>query len=233
MTIHFLNTLSGKKELFSTKEKGKIKMYCCGVTPYSNTHIGHTRTFFSYDLLYRTLKDYGYEVDWARNITDVDDKIIQKAKFENKSCTEIVEAYVNEQNEMLKLFSLERPAYEPKVTEHISQIIDFVSLLIDKGVAYESQSGVYFRVRMFPNYGKLSGNKIEQLKSGARIEVDESKEDPLDFALWKFAKEDEIRWPSPWGEGRPGWHIECSAMIRSLFGDEIDIHMGGRDLIFP
>ncbi|BBH54565.1 cysteine--tRNA ligase [Fluviispira sanaruensis] len=233
MAIQFFNTLSGKKEPFKSLQNGKVTMYCCGVTPYGNTHIGHSRTFFSYDLLYRTLKDHGNEVHWARNITDVDDKIINKANSENISCSQLVSRYVSEQNEMLELFNLLRPQHEPKVTETIPQIITLIEKLIEKQFAYVSQSGVYYRVRKFEEYGKLSKNKINDLKAGARIEVDEAKEDALDFALWKFAKAGEIYWPSPWGDGRPGWHVECSAMIHSLFGDSIDIHMGGRDLIFP
>ncbi len=231
--IHFLNTLTGKKEPFKPLTENKVKMYCCGVTPYSNTHVGHSRTFFSYDLLYRTLKDQGFDVVWARNITDVDDKIITKAREEGISCESLVARYVHEQEEMLSAFNLNKPQFEPKVTENIDRIIVIISTLIEKNFAYVSGSGVYFRVRKYKNYGKLSKNKIDELKNGARIEVDETKEDALDFALWKFAKPDEISWSSPWGSGRPGWHIECSAMIQHTLGDTIDIHMGGRDLIFP
>ncbi|MES2613818.1 MAG: cysteine--tRNA ligase [Bdellovibrionota bacterium] len=233
MSIHLFNTLSAKKELLTPLSGKEIKMYCCGVTPYGSTHIGHSRTFFSYDLLYRTLKDQNYDVRWARNITDVDDKIINKANEEKTTCANIISRYVNEQNEMLDIFSLCRPQHEPMVTENILQIIQIIQKLIEKNYAYISNSGVYFRVRKFSEYGKLSKNKIDDLKTGARIEVDESKEDALDFALWKFAKPEEIFWSSPWGDGRPGWHVECSAMIHSIFGDSIDIHMGGRDLIFP
>jgi cysteinyl-tRNA synthetase len=232
MALILHNTLSGRKEPFRPQSQ-TVKMYCCGVTPYSNTHIGHSRTFFSYDLLYRTLVDQNYDVQWARNITDVDDKIIKKANEEGVSCSDIVNRYVGEQDEMLRHFKLNRPQHEPKVTENIPQIIAMIQKLIDQGFAYASSSGVYYRVRKFSEYGKLSKNNIDDLQKGVRIEVDESKEDPLDFALWKFAKPGEIKWSSPWGEGRPGWHIECSAMIHALFGDSIDIHMGGRDLIFP
>ncbi len=232
MALQLHNTLSGRKEPFQPQSK-TVKMYCCGVTPYSNTHIGHSRTFFSYDLLYRTLVDQNYDVKWARNITDVDDKIIKKANDEGVTCEEIVDRYVGEQDEMLRHFNLHRPQHEPKVTENIPQIIDMIQKLVDRGFAYASTSGVYYRVRKFSGYGKLSKNNIDDLQKGVRIEVDESKEDALDFALWKFAKPGEIKWASPWGEGRPGWHIECSAMIHALFGESIDIHMGGRDLIFP
>lgn len=233
MAISLFNTLSGKKETLKPLQAGKIKMYCCGVTPYGNTHIGHSRTFFSYDLLYRTLADNQLDIDWARNVTDVDDKIIKKANDEGVSCAEIVDRYVSEQDEMLGHFQLFRPQHEPKVTEHIPQINELIQKLIDNGLAYANNTGVYYRVRKFTEYGKLSKNKIDDLRQGVRIEVDENKEDPLDFALWKLAKPGEIKWLSPWGEGRPGWHVECSAMIHSLYGDSIDIHMGGRDLIFP
>jgi cysteinyl-tRNA synthetase len=232
MALHLHNTLTGRKEPFRPNSP-QVKMYCCGVTPYSNTHIGHSRTFFSYDLLYRTLVDQNYDVQWARNITDVDDKIIKKANDEGVSCEAIVNRYVGEQDEMLKHFHLHRPQHEPKVTENIQNIIDMIQTLISREYAYASSSGVYYRVRKFSGYGKLSKNNIDDLQKGVRIEVDESKEDPLDFALWKFAKPGEIKWQSPWGDGRPGWHIECSAMIHALFGESIDIHMGGRDLIFP
>jgi cysteinyl-tRNA synthetase len=232
MALHLHNTLTGRKEVFNPQSP-RVKMYCCGVTPYSNTHIGHSRTFFSYDLLYRTLVDQNYDVLWARNITDVDDKIIKKANDEGVSCETIVNRYVGEQDEMLRHFNLHRPQHEPKVTENIPQIINMIETLIARGFAYTSSSGVYYRVRKFAGYGKLSKNNIDELQKGVRIEVDESKEDALDFALWKFAKPGEIKWQSPWGDGRPGWHIECSAMIHALFGDSIDIHMGGRDLIFP
>jgi len=231
--LKLFNTLSQQKETFNSIYPQKVKMYCCGITPYSHIHLGHMRTFFSYDLLYRTLIDQGYDIEWARNITDVDDKIIIKANNENKTCDEITEQYISDQTQHLKTFSLHSPMFEPRVTENIPQIIEMIQKLIDKDFAYVSLSGVYFRVRHFSQYGKLSKNKIDELKQGARIEVDESKEDPLDFALWKFAKQDEISWQTPWGDGRPGWHIECSAMINSLFGESIDIHMGGRDLIFP
>lgn len=231
--VQLFDTLTGKKEILVPLNDKKINMYCCGVTPYSNTHIGHSRTFFSYDLLYRVLIDQGYQVDWARNITDVDDKIIKKANAEGVTCADIVSRYVTEQDSMLEVFHLHRPKHEPKVTETIPEILELIKKLLLDDYAYVSQSGVYFRVRKFSEYGKLSKNKIDDLKKGARIEVDEAKEDPLDFALWKFAKPDEIFWDSPWGAGRPGWHIECSAMIHSIFGDSIDIHMGGRDLIFP
>jgi len=233
MSIQLLNTLSKKKETLQPLNDNTVSMYCCGVTPYSNTHIGHTRTFFSYDLLHRTLVDNGYVVHWARNITDVDDKIINRANAEHISCEELVSRYVIEQNETLEKFHLQRPEFEPKVTENILQIINLIEILIQKNDAYTTNSGVYFRVRNFKDYGKLSKNKIDALKQGARIEVDETKEDALDFALWKLTKPGEIFWDSPWGAGRPGWHVECSAMIHSLFGDSIDIHMGGRDLIFP
>ncbi len=233
MSISFFNTISGKKEEFKPLNDGKVTMYCCGITPSNSVHIGHSRTFFTYDLLYRTLKDHDYDIQWARNVTDVDDKIIAKANSEGVSCETIVNRYVAEQDSMLQEFHLLKPQHEPKVTEHIAHVIDHIKKLIANEMAYASSTGVYFRVRKYEQYGKLSKNRIDELRIGVRIDVDDSKEDPLDFALWKFAKPGEIKWTSPWGEGRPGWHIECSAMVHALFGDTIDIHMGGRDLIFP
>lgn len=233
--IRLFDTLTKSSRTLGTIVPGEVKMYCCGITPYSNTHLGHTRTFFSYDLLYRVLSDAGYTVQWARNITDVEDKIIKKAVAEKVPAQEIVTRYVSEQTEVFNEFRLKVPD-EPRVTETIPEIIDMIGALIEKGCAYVSHSGVYFRVSRFPDYGKLSRNRVSELRKGARIEVDESKEDAVDFVLWKFAKPDEpndVIWPSPWGPGRPGWHIECSAMIKKKFGDSIDIHMGGRDLIFP
>jgi cysteinyl-tRNA synthetase len=235
MSLRLHDTLTKETKPFIPMNPGQVMMYCCGITPYSNTHIGHTRTFFSYDLLYRTLVDAGFKVQWARNITDVDDKIIVKAQAEGISTQALVNRFVSEQTEVFKQFNLNFPD-EPRVTESIPEIIQMIETLVSKEFAYASASGVYFRVSRFTEYGKLSKNKVAELRKGARIEVDESKEDPVDFALWKFAKPGEpedVIWPSPWGAGRPGWHIECSAMIAKRFGDAIDIHMGGRDLIFP
>jgi cysteinyl-tRNA synthetase len=235
MIVRLFDTLSKEVTTLQTLEPGRVKMYCCGITPYSNTHIGHTRTFFSYDLLYRVLVDAGYHVDWARNITDVEDKIIAKALAEGVTPGDIVRRYVTEQTEVFDKFRLKVPD-EPRVTETIPEILEMIGTLIKKDHAYVSSSGVYFRVHRFGDYGKLSRNKVAELRKGARVEVDESKEDAVDFVLWKFAKPGEpaeVIWPSPWGAGRPGWHIECSAMIHKKFGDTIDIHMGGRDLIFP
>ena len=229
--LHLYDTLAQTKKLFQPLGE-EVKMYCCGVTPYSHTHIGHARTFFAYDLLWRALKDHDYAITAARNITDIDDKIINRANLEGVSCCDIVNRFVSEQNEFLEKFDLLKPDKEPKVTESMNDIVSFIAELEKKGKAYVTQSGVYFRVRNFKDYGKLSKNDLEKLRHGVRIAEDESKEDSADFALWKFAKE-EPHWPSPWGPGRPGWHIECSAMIFKMFGEQIDIHMGGRDLIFP
>ncbi len=233
MKLYLHNTMSGNKEEFVPLHPGKVKMYCCGVTPYDHVHIGHARTFASYDLLFRTLQDHGFDIDWARNITDIDDKIITKSNNEGIHFLDLVKRYVDEQDNMLHALCVHDPKHKPRATEHIPQIIDIISRLIEKGLAYANPSGAYYRVRKFAQYGKLSKNKIEDLQKGARVEIDENKEDPLDFALWKVAKPGEPCWPSPWGDGRPGWHIECSAMIHSLFGETIDIHMGGRDLRFP
>ena len=232
--LFLTDSLTAEKKKFQTLSgSNKVTMYCCGVTPYSHTHIGHARTFFSYDILFRTLRDLSYDINWARNITDIDDKIIQKAQEEKTTCKDIVSKFVGEQEQMLQRFSLERPQHEPKVTESIGDIISLIQTLESSDFAYTSATGVYFRVRKFSEYGKLSKNKLDDLRSGVRISIDDSKEDNLDFALWKFAKPGEESWPSPWGEGRPGWHVECSAMIHRIFGNSIDIHMGGRDLIFP
>jgi cysteinyl-tRNA synthetase len=235
MAVSLYDTLTQQKQPLRPKNENAVNMYCCGITPYSNTHIGHTRTFFSYDLLFRVLNDAGYTVRWARNITDVDDKIIAKAVSEGVSTRTIVDRFVSEQTEVLDKFNLNKPL-EPRVTETIPAIIHLIARLVEKNAAYTTPSGVYFRVQQFPEYGKLSKNKVEELRKGARIEVDENKADPVDFALWKFAKDGEpedVVWDSPWGRGRPGWHIECSAMVEECFGPSIDIHMGGRDLIFP
>lgn len=235
MKLSLYDTLKQKKLPLQTQIESVVNMYCCGITPYNNTHIGHTRTFFSYDLLFRVLRDAGYTVNWARNITDVDDKIIAKAVSEKVSTRTIVDRYVLEQTEVLQKFNLNKPL-EPRVTETIPAIIRLIGRLVEKNVAYVTPSGVYFRVQQFSDYGKLSKNKVEELRKGARIEVDENKTDPVDFALWKFSKPGEpedVVWDSPWGKGRPGWHIECSAMVEECFGPSVDIHMGGRDLIFP
>jgi cysteinyl-tRNA synthetase len=230
--IKLYNTLTQKVE--TLKNAKPIKMYCCGVTPYSHTHIGHARTFFSFDLLIRVLKDHALDVVSVRNITDIDDKIINRALEEHISCEALVTKFVTEQHSLLAQFELIKPDFEPKVTESIPEILNIISILLEKEFAYVTNTGVYFRVKKFSAYGKLSKNHIDHLRHGVRIAEDETKEDSLDFALWKFSKQGEpVSFEAPWGKGRPGWHIECSAMIHKILGTHIDIHMGGRDLIFP
>ncbi len=211
----------------------KVGIYVCGVTVYDNCHIGHARSAVSFDIIYRYLKYKGYDVTFVKNFTDVDDKIINRANEEGVSCDDIANKYIEEYYKDMEAIGIERPTYEPKATEHIKEIIDIVKTLIDKGYAYEVDGDVYYRVDKFKEYGKLSHKNIDELKSGARIEINDKKENPLDFALWKKSKENEPAWDSPWGKGRPGWHIECSAMSMKYLGETFDIHGGGEDLIFP
>ena len=229
----FNNSLTGKKEELGADKH--IKMYVCGVTPYDDTHVGHGRCYVSFDLLRRMLSFFGREVTYCRNFTDIDDKIMNRAEKElgdRLRYSEIADRYIaNFHTDIGKLNCL-LPDYEPRVTDNISQIIDFIQELIDKGCAYQAGSDVYFRIDTFPEYGKLSGQKIEDLQAGLRVDVREQKENPLDFALWKGEPEGEF-WQSPWGYGRPGWHIECSVLARINLGEHIDIHGGGLDLIFP
>ena len=230
-TMQLFNTYSGKLEEFKTIEPNKVKMYVCGPTVYDYAHLGHARCYITWDVLYRYLKFKGYDVTYCRNVTDVDDKILKKAQNEGKTPQEISEYWYKQfSNSMKKLNNLS-PDIEPFATKTLGEMISMVKTLIEKGFAYESGGDVYFRVKKFGKYGSLSGQPIDQLESGARIEVGELKEDPLDFALWK--KDEKFGYNSPWGVGRPGWHIECSAMSRKYLGQTIDIHAGGADLIFP
>ena len=210
----------------------RVRIYLCGVTVYDESHIGHARTVIVFDVLRRYLEDLGLKVDIVQNFTDVDDKIIDRAKIENTSASEISSRYIKSYFEDFDLLNVRRASTYPKATEHIPDIIEFIKNLIEHGVAYTTKNGVYFSVSKFRGYGKLSKKNIEQLQIGARITVDETKDDPLDFAVWKFS-DVEPAWPSPWGRGRPGWHIECSVMSTKYLGDNFDIHGGGRDLIFP
>ena len=228
------NTLTRKKEEFVPIEEGKVKMYVCGPTVYNYFHIGNARPFVVFDTMRKYLEYRGYKVKYVQNFTDVDDKIINRAKEEGVSAGEISEKYIAEYFKDAAALNVKKATVHPKVTETMDDIIQFVQDLIDKGYAYESDGDVYYRARKFKGYGKLSGKNIDDLISGARIAVGEKKEDPLDFALWKARKEDsEIAWGSPWGMGRPGWHIECSTMAKKYLGDTIDIHAGGQDLQFP
>ncbi len=228
------NTLTNRKEEFVPIEPGKVRMYVCGPTVYNFFHIGNARPFVVFDTLRRYFKYRGYEVKFVQNFTDVDDKIINRAKEEGISAPEVSEKYIKEYFNDAEALGVLKADVHPKVSEHIPEIIEFVQTLIDKGYAYEADGDVYYSTRKFPEYGKLSGQNIDDLESGARIAIGEVKEDPLDFALWKARKEEsEIAWESPWGMGRPGWHIECSTMAKKHLGETIDIHGGGQDLTFP
>ncbi len=229
MRLH--NSYTNQIEQFETIEPNKVKMYVCGPTVYDNAHLGHARCYITWDILYRYLKFRGYEVTYCRNVTDVDDKILKKAEAENKTPEEVSKYWYERFSESMKALNNLKPDVEPFATKTLGEMISIVKDLINKGYAYESNGDVYFRVKKFPKYGYLSKQPIDQLESGARIEVGEQKEDPLDFALWK--KDEKFGYNSPWGVGRPGWHIECSAMSRKYLGKTIDIHAGGADLIFP
>jgi len=231
--IRIYDTREGKKVELQPREPGKLGIYVCGVTVYDLCHIGHARTLVAFDVIVRSLRDRGFEVRLVRNITDVDDKIIRRAHTEGKSAAEVSSFYADAMSEDMAALGIAAPDVEPKATTHIQQVIDVISRLEEKGLAYSAAGDVYFSVPGFPAYGALSGQNIDDLKSGARIEVGEQKRSPLDFALWKAAKPGEPYWESPWGQGRPGWHIECSAMSHHYLGDSFDIHGGGSDLIFP
>ena len=233
MSLTLYNSLTGKKEPFTPLHDNRVGMYVCGVTVYDRCHIGHARSLIVFDTLFRYLRHKGYEVTYVRNFTDVDDKIIKRANERGISTKELSEENIACFYEDTDPLGILRPTHEPRATEHIGEIIRLVKTLEEKGVAYEVDGDVYYAVSKFPEYGKLSKKNIEELKSGARIAVDERKKDPLDFALWKASKPGEPAWDSPWGKGRPGWHIECSAMSMSLLGETFDIHGGGKDLIFP
>nr|C6E7P0.1 RecName: Full=Cysteine--tRNA ligase; AltName: Full=Cysteinyl-tRNA synthetase; Short=CysRS [Geobacter sp. M21] len=233
MPLRVYNTLTGSKEEFVPINPGKVGMYVCGVTVYDHCHIGHARANVVFDMIYRHLLSKGLEVTYVRNYTDIDDKIINRANRDGVAYNEISERFIKEfDNDMARLM-LQLPTFQPKATEHIPEIINLVQKLIDKGFAYQSGSDVFYRVDRFEGYLKLSKRNLEDMQAGARIDVDERKEHPMDFALWKGAKPGEPYWESPWGQGRPGWHIECSAMSTKFLGETLDIHGGGKDLIFP
>jgi len=233
MAIQIYNTMMKKKEEFVPLREGSVGMYACGVTVYDLSHIGHARALIVFDVIYRYLQYRGYKVTFVRNYTDVDDKIIKRAQEEGVTYKDISERYIKEFDRDMDLLGLEKPTVCPRATDHIPEMIAMVATLIEKGFAYEVDGDVYFNVGSFSAYGKLSGKNIEDLNSGARVEVDERKKSPLDFALWKKSKEGEPFWECPWGKGRPGWHIECSAMSQKYLGTTFDIHGGGMDLIFP
>jgi cysteinyl-tRNA synthetase len=233
--LKLTNTLTGKKEEFESLVSRRVSMYVCGITPYDNAHVGHGRVYVSFDILYRLLQSLHYDVLYCRNLTDIDDKILKKSSeiFGNRMrYADITLPVIDAYHEDMQALNCLPPDFEPRVTDNIGIIIDFIQKLIAAGKAYESNGDVYFRVREFADYGKLSKHKLEDLRAGARVDVSEKKDDPLDFALWKREPEGEF-WQSPWGWGRPGWHIECSAMAWKYLGPEIDIHAGGLDLVFP
>ncbi|APC96860.1 cysteine--tRNA ligase [Francisella frigiditurris] len=228
------NSLSGQKEEFKPIEPNKIKMYACGVTVYDDCHIGHARTYIAFDVINRYFKYRGYDVNLVRNITDIDDKIIKRANENNESTTDLVARNIKAMHDVFDKLNILRPSSEPKATETIPEMIAMIGDLIDKGYAYQGANGdVFYRVSKFDGYGKLSKQNLDALQQGSRVDVVEEKENPLDFVLWKMSKEGEPSWDSPWGAGRPGWHIECSAMSKKLFGKTFDIHAGGSDLRFP
>lgn len=233
MALRIYNTLTRRKEEFVSLRPGKVGMYVCGVTVYDLCHIGHARSIVLFDVIYRYLMDRGYEVTYIRNFTDVDDKIINRANKLGEDWRALADRYIDEFYVDMDPLGVLHPTIEPKATDHIAQIQDLIGKLISSGHAYETDGDVMFSVNSFKGYGKLSGKKVEELVAGARVEVDEKKKDPLDFALWKGAKPGEPSWDSPWGPGRPGWHIECSAMSMAYLGQELDIHGGGADLTFP
>lgn len=233
MSITIYNSLTRKKEKFVPIEPNKVKMYVCGPTVYNYIHIGNARPAIVFDTVRRYFEYKGYEVTYVLNFTDVDDKIINASKETGESIESLTNRFINAYLKDVGALGVKKATHHPRVTETIDEIIQFIEALIEKGYAYEVDGDVYFQPRKFKDYGKLSDQSIDELRAGARIKVGEKKKDPLDFALWKKAKEGEISWDSPWGKGRPGWHIECSAMVRKYLGETIDIHAGGQDLTFP
>ncbi len=231
--IQLYNTLTAKKEPFVPIEEGKVRMYACGPTVYNFFHVGNARCFVLFDMLRRYFEYRGYEVKFVQNFTDIDDKVIRRANEEGVGYSDIAARYIKEYFTDAQGLGIRPATVHPLATDNIDMIQKIVATLVERGYAYPKNGDVYFRTRRFHDYGKLSGQAIEDLESGARIDVNDQKEDPLDFALWKAAKPGEPAWPSPWGDGRPGWHIECSAMVKRYLGDTIDIHCGGQDLIFP
>ncbi len=233
--MQLYNTLSRRKENFETVAPGKVGLYACGVTVYDDCHVGHARSSVFFEVLVRYLRHRGYDVTWVRNYTDIDDKILKRAQEEGAAWDDIAARYIASFQEDMAALGLPPAQIEPKATEHIPEMLEIIRRLEENRFAYQGapDGDVYFRVRKFPGYGKLSGQSLEDLEAGARIEVDAAKEDPLDFVLWKASKAGEPAWPSPWGPGRPGWHIECSAMSMKYLGETLDIHGGGRDLVFP
>ncbi|GGA04450.1 cysteine--tRNA ligase [Paenibacillus marchantiophytorum] len=233
MTLKVYNTLTRKKEEFIPIEPGKVKMYVCGPTVYNYIHIGNGRPVIFFDVVRRYLESQQYEVNYITNFTDVDDKMIRKAEELAVTVPELAETFIHAFLEDIAAIGVHEASMNPRVTENIQEIVDFIAVLVEKDYAYEARGDVYYRTSKFADYGKLSNQNLDELQYGIRIEVDDRKESPQDFVLWKAAKPGEIYWDSPWGQGRPGWHIECSAMVRKYLGETIDIHGGGHDLTFP
>jgi len=233
MPVRIYNTLTRKKEELKPIEDNHVKLYVCGITSYDYCHIGHARSSLVFDMVVRYLRYRGYKVTFIRNFTDIDDKIIKRANEQGVESSALALRFIDEFYKDMDALGTLRPDVEPKATEHIPEMIALIQDLVDKGFAYPSGGDVYFRVNKYGEYGRLSGRSLDDMQAGARIEVNEQKENPMDFVLWKGAKPGEPKWESPWGDGRPGWHIECSAMSKKYFGDTFDIHGGGKDLIFP
>ena len=231
--VRIYNSITRKKEEFVPLKEGQVSMYVCGPTVYNYIHIGNARPAIAFDTVRRYLEYKGYDVKYVSNFTDVDDKLIKAAQELNQTVPEVADRFIDAFFEDTGALNVKKATVHPRVMDHMPDIVDFIKVLIDKGHAYESNGDVYFKTRSFDDYGKLSHQSIDDLKVGARIETGDLKKDPLDFALWKKAKDGEINWDSPWGQGRPGWHIECSVMARQHLGDTIDIHAGGQDLSFP
>ncbi|MDF1529382.1 MAG: cysteine--tRNA ligase, partial [Sedimenticola sp.] len=232
--LKIYNDLSNQKQTFVPIEPGKVRMYVCGMTVYDLCHLGHARVMVVFDVVYRYLKAQGYDVTYIRNITDIDDKIINRAHENGEPFSDLTQRFITAMHEDSDALGILSPDSEPRATSHIAEILSMIERLIEKGHAYVADNhDVYYSVGSFEGYGKLSGKSLEDLQAGARVDVDDQKRNPLDFVLWKAAKPGEPSWDSPWGEGRPGWHIECSAMSTCCLGDTFDIHGGGADLTFP
>ena len=232
LRIH--NSLTRKKQDFRPIEAGKVRMYVCGVTVYDYCHIGHARVMVVFDAISRWLRTSGFDVTYVRNITDIEDKIIKRAAENGETIQSLTSRFIRFMDEDAQALGVEKPDFEPRATEHVPGMVAIIAALVQRGLAYSASNGdVYYSVREFPGYGKLSGKSLEDLRAGERVDVDQSKRDPLDFVLWKAAKPGEPAWDSPWGKGRPGWHIECSAMSERFLGEHFDIHGGGQDLLFP
>ncbi len=233
MPLKIYNTKSRRKEVFTPLVPPHVTLYVCGVTVYDYCHLGHARAAVVFDILYRYLQHQGYQVTYVRNFTDIDDKIIRRSQERGEDWRQLTARFIKAFHEDMDALGNLRPSHEPRATDYIAEMQSMIARLVDQGMAYSSGGDVYYSIRAFPSYGELSGKRLEDLEVGARVEIDEDKRDPLDFALWKQAKPGEPQWDSPWGAGRPGWHIECSAMSTQCLGPTLDIHGGGRDLIFP